>query len=121
MGKVLSGRRLLVVEDEMLVLMNIEDMLADLGCESVALAATVDQAIALIDTQRFDAALLDMNLNGQKSHAVADKLAAHGVPFVFSTGYSGQDMREGYRDRPLLKKPFGSEELAEILGRLLSS
>ena len=69
-------------------------------------AATVDQALALIDAQVFDAAMLDMNLNGNKSHAVADALAARGVPFVFSTGYSGQDMRDGYRDRPVLKKPF---------------
>ena len=65
--KLLSGRRVLVVEDEMLVLMNIEDMLADLGCESVTAAATVDQAMALIEAQVFDAAMLDMNLNGTKS------------------------------------------------------
>jgi CheY-like chemotaxis protein len=49
--KLLSGRRILVVEDEMLVLMSIEDMLADLGCESVTAAATVDQAVAVIDAQ----------------------------------------------------------------------
>ena len=88
MNKLLSGRRVLVVEDEMMILMMIEDMLADLGCESVTAAATVDQALALIDAQTFDAAMLDMNLNGNKSYAVADALAARGVPFVFSTGYS---------------------------------
>jgi CheY-like chemotaxis protein len=104
----------------MLVLMMIEDMLSDLGCESVTTAATVDQALALIDTHVFDAAMLDMNLNGSKSHPVADALAARGVPFVFSTGYTGHDMREGYRDRPMLKKPFQHEDLTEILTRLLS-
>ena len=57
--------------------------------------------------------MLDMNLNGTKSHAVADALAARGVPFIFSTGYSAHDMREGYRDRPVLKKPFKFEELIE--------
>src|ERR1700730_12848300 len=92
MDKSLSGRRLLVFEDEMMILMIIEDMLADLGCESVTDAATVDQALALIDAQVFDAAMLDMNLNGKNSHPVADALAARGVPFVFSTGYSGLDM-----------------------------
>ena len=108
MNKLLPGRRVLVVEDEMMVLMIVEDMLADLGCESVTTAATIDQAIALIDAQVFDAATLDINLNGNKSHAVADALVAlvaRGVPFVFSTGYSGRDMGEGYRDRPVLKKP----------------
>ena len=73
--KLLSGRRILVVEDEMLVLMSIEDMLADLGCKSVTAAATVDQAIAFIHAQVFDAAMLDMNLNGTKSFPIADKLA----------------------------------------------
>jgi CheY-like chemotaxis protein len=67
MNKLLSGRRVLVVEDEMMILMIVEDMLADLGCESVTTAATAHQAIALIDTQVFDAAMLDMNLNGNKS------------------------------------------------------
>ena len=57
----------------MMVLMLIEDMLADLGCESVTVAATVDQALALIDAQVFDAAMLDMNLNGNKSLDVADQ------------------------------------------------
>ncbi len=104
----------------MLVLMNIEDMLVDLGCDSVTAAATVDQAVALIEARVFDAALLDMNLNGIKSFPVADKLAARGVPFVFSTGYSAQDMRDGYRERPLLKKPIRYQELIEVFTRLLS-
>ena len=65
MNKLLSGRRVLVVEDEMLVLMMIEDMLADLGCKSVTSAAMVDKALALIDAQTFDFAMLDMNLNGR--------------------------------------------------------
>ena len=115
MNKLLSGRHVLVVEDEMMILMIIEDMLADLGCESVTAAATVDQALALIDAQVFDAAMLDMNLNGNKSHAVADALVARGVPFVFSTGCSGLDMSDVYGDRPVLKKPFPYEELVEIL------
>jgi CheY-like chemotaxis protein len=120
MDKLLSGRRLLVVEDEMLILMLIEDMLGELGCESVTAAATVDQALALIDAQGFDAALLDLNLNGNKTHAVADALAAHSVPFVFSTGYSDHDIADGYRDRPVLKKPFQYEELVAILTGLVS-
>lgn len=118
MDKLLSGRRILVVEDEMLVLIMIEDMLADLGCQSVTSATTVDKALALIDAQAFDVALLDMNLNGNDSHAVAEVLSARGVPFVYSTGNTGQRLRDGYSDRPVLKKPFKYEELAAILTRL---
>ena len=120
MRKLLSGRRILVVEDEMMVLMNVEDMLADLGCESIVAAATVEQALALIETEDFDAAMLDMNLKGERSHSVADALAARGVPFVFSTGYSGHDMRDLFRDCPVLKKPYPFEELVEVLTRLLA-
>lgn len=119
MAKLLAGRRILVVEDEMLILLMIEDMLADLGCESVLSAATVDQAIALIDVQSFDIAMLDMNLNGSNSYAVAESLTVRRVPFVFSTGYSGQSIKEEYRNRPVLKKPFSEKELGEKLMRLL--
>ena len=79
MDKLLSGRRVLVVEDEMLVLIMIEDMPADLGCKSVTSAATVEKALALINAQVFDVALLDMNLNGSDSHPVAEALSAHTV------------------------------------------
>ena len=118
MDKLLSGRRVLVVEDEMLVLIMIEDMLADLGCKSVVSAATIDKALTLINAQAFDIALLDMNLNGNDSHPVAEALCARGVPFVYSTGNTGQSSRDGYSDRPVLKKPFKYDELAAILADL---
>jgi DNA-binding response OmpR family regulator len=119
--KLLSGRRVLVVEDELLILMMIEDMLADLGCEAVTTAATVDKAVALIDAQIFDVAMLDMNLNGNTSHPVAEALVARGVPFFYSTGNTDLETRVGYRDRPALKKPFRHEGLTEIFTRVLSS
>jgi len=120
MHELLTGRSVLVVEDEMLVLLMIEDMLADLGCEAIATAATVNQAIALIEAQQFDVAMLDMNLNGNKTYEVADALTARGVPFVFSTGYGSHDLKAGYKDCAILTKPFGIRELAEILARLLA-
>jgi CheY-like chemotaxis protein len=115
MDKLLSRRRILVVEDEMMVLMVIEDMLADIGCESVTAAATVDQALALIDTKVFDAAMLDLNLNGSSSYPLAEVLAARGIPFVFATGYNGHGTKLGYSDRPLLKKPFHLNDLVKVL------
>lgn len=103
----------------MLVLLNLESMLADLGCTSVSAAANAGQALALIETQAFDAAMLDVNLDGRKSYAVADALAARGVPFLFSTGYSGESLDDGYRDRPVLGKPYRDSQLVESLNRLL--
>jgi CheY-like chemotaxis protein len=120
MDKVLSGRRILVVEDEMLIVMMIEGMLDDLGCESVTTAATVDQAVALIKGQVFDAAMLDVNLKGSNSYPVADALAARGVPFFFATGNSGH-MAEGYGGRAVLRKPFQCNDLATMLTGILSN
>ena len=118
MDRLLAGRRILVVEDEMMVLMMIEDMLADLGCEAVTVAATVDAAVTLSEEQVFHAAMVDLNLNGEDSYVVADALIARGVPFVFSTGSSA--LRDSYRDHPVLKKPYSDERLAEALRGLLS-
>lgn len=115
----LSRQRVLVVEDELLLAMMIEDMLADLGCEAVSTAKTVDEALALIDAHVFDAAMLDMNLNGNTSHLVAEALVARGVPFMYSTGNNGGNMKPGFQDRPVLRKPFNTEQLVEILTNLL--
>lgn len=115
----LVGRHILVVEDEMMILMLIEDMLVDCGA-TVSAAATVEKALALSNTQVFDVAMLDVNLNGTKSYPVAEVLAARGVPFLFSTGYSDHAMKEGYRDRPVLKKPFRPQELVDTFTRLLA-
>ena len=118
MTSLLADRRVLVVEDEMLVLMIMEDMLADLGCESVTAAATVAQALALIEANSFDVAMLDMNLGGDRSYPVADALAARGVPFAFATGYGGHTL-DGYGERPMLKKPFQFADLLSTLTGLL--
>lgn len=118
MDKPLVGRRILVVEDEVMIRVTIEDLLADLGCEMLAAAATVETAVALINKQVFDAALLDLNLNGDSSRAVAEALATHGVPFAFATGNRG-DMWDGFRDRPVLRKPFSHSDLVAVLSRLL--
>jgi CheY-like chemotaxis protein len=118
MNKLLSGRRVLVVEDEMLVLIMIEDMLADLGCNSVTSAATIDKALALIDAQAFDFVMLDVNLNGRDSQPVAEALSARGVPVVYSTGNTDHGRRDGYSGRPVLRKPFKYEDLVAILTHL---
>jgi CheY-like chemotaxis protein len=119
MGKVLLGKKILVVEDEVIVLMMLEGMLGDMGCEAVYSASTNQRAIELIGSQTFDAAMLDMNLNGKSSVDVADALAESGVPFVYATGNSIQDDREGFRNRPILRKPFGDAEFSRMMLALL--
>jgi CheY-like chemotaxis protein len=111
--------RVLVVEDEMLVAMNIEDMLLDLGHEVSGMASRLDTALALAREGSFDAAMLDVNLAGENSFPVADALAERGVPFLFATGYGLQGIEERYRDRPVLQKPFRLGDLGEALESLV--
>ncbi|UIK08861.1 response regulator [Neorhizobium galegae] len=120
MNKLLTAQRLLIVEDEMMLLMLLEDILTDLGCRSVSIAATVKQALALIDSQPFDVAILDVNLNGEKSFPIAEALAARHVPYIFATGYGIDAFPENYRDRPLLPKPYSFADVGNSLARLLS-
>ena len=120
MNSRLSGRKVLVVEDEMIVAWLLEDMLVDLGCTIVGPATSVNQALAMIDVEAFDAAVLDVNLDGQMSYPVADALTARGMPFVFSTGYDKDTLRDGYRTFPVLQKPFHRSELGDALAKLLT-
>jgi CheY-like chemotaxis protein len=120
MNSPFSGRRVLLVEDEMLVVWLLEDMLADLGCTVIGPASSVNQALAMIDTEVIDAVVLDVNLNGQVSYPIADALAARGVPFVFSTGYDKDALLDGYRTFPVLQKPIQRSELSDALAKLLT-
>jgi CheY-like chemotaxis protein len=112
--------RILVVEDEMLVAMNIEDMLLELGHEMAGLASRLAPALALARESRFDAAMLDVNLAGEPSFPVADLLIERKIPFLFATGYGRQGIEERFRDQPILQKPFRAAELAAALAGLSS-
>lgn len=116
----LLGRRVLVIEDEMLVLIGIEDMLADHGCTSITIAGNLPKALELIAAERFDVATLDVNLNGLKSYPAAKALRAAGVPFAFSTGYGGHGDVEGFENNPVLTKPYTCPQLINVLAALLA-
>ena len=102
----------------MLVAMNIEDMLLELGHEVAGLASRLGPALALAREGRFDAAMLDVNLAGEPSFPVADVLIGRGIPFLFATGYGPQGIEEGYRERPILQKPFRAADLGAALAAL---
>lgn len=98
-------RRVLVVEDEMMIAMMIEDMLAEIGCEVIGPANRIDAALALVDSD-IELALLDVNLAGEVVYPVADRLRARGVPVIFLTGYGNVGVDPRYRDCAVLAKPF---------------
>ncbi|HEX8444805.1 MAG TPA: response regulator [Allosphingosinicella sp.] len=113
--------RVLIVEDEMLVAMNIEDMLLDLGHEVAGLAGRLAPALSLASEAELDLAMLDVNLAGEQSFPVADILIGRGIPFLFATGYGIKGIPEAYRDRPVLQKPFRAQDLGEALARIAVS
>lgn len=101
-----------------MVAMLLEDILAELGYEIVGPVAWVDKAVAMARGDALDAAILDVNLNGQEVYPVAEALAARGIPFVFATGYGHGGLRPPYGDRPTLPKPFRLRDVQAVLARL---
>src|SRR3979409_764310 len=94
------ARRVLVVEDELMIRMLLEDMLGELGYTVTAEAARLEEALGSAKNADFALAILDVNLNGQPISPVADALVARGTPFVFATGYGERRPPEPYRDSP---------------------
>lgn len=110
----LRGTRVLVVEDEVLLSMMLEDVLSDAGAHVVGPAATVEQAITLIASEKIDVALLDVWLRDKRSDPVAETLRQRGVPYVLATGYNNPDGAE-LASAPTLPKPYRFEQLQAAL------
>ena len=101
----LQGMRVLIVEDSYLIAWSLRRMLSDLGCSVVGPAATVDQAIEMIEGDGCDAAILDVNLGAETSLPVAESLSSRGLPFFFVTGYSSPQLASiEFKSRRRLRK-----------------
>ncbi|WP_428674327.1 response regulator [Reyranella sp.] len=113
----LAGLRVFVVEDEALVLLTLEDMLADLGCQVVVAVQQVEAALCLARDTVVDVALLDVNVGGTRIDPVAHILATRGIPIVFVTGYEASSLPPsppGAADNVVrVAKPFQSTGLAQ--------
>jgi two-component sensor histidine kinase/response regulator RpfG family c-di-GMP phosphodiesterase len=117
----LSGKRLLMVEDEFLVGMMAKKLLESLGAIVIGPYARLSDGLAAAKVERFDGALLDFNLAGELAEPLADFLIAHGVPFVFLTGYQRDSIDRRYANVPLLQKPIEPESLERVLVSLLDT
>jgi CheY-like chemotaxis protein len=119
-GKTVAGKRVLVVEDEMMIRMLLEGMLTDLGHTVAAEAGAIDEAVAIAKKGAFDVAVLDVNLNGQPVTPVVEILIKRGVPFIFASGYGQRGLPECYRTIPTLQKPFQVDALAQAIETAVS-
>src|SRR5262245_15985848 len=102
----ITGTRILLVEDETLVALDLEAMLEGAGCEVVGPMPTVASAISRLSSEPVDGALLDVNLGKETVYPLADWLRNQRVPYVFLTGYGAEILPEAHRDRPVVLKPY---------------
>lgn len=120
MAEALSGRRILIVEDESLVAMLMETILEDMGATPVGAISTVEEALTIVaEDAALDAALLDVNVAGTEVFPVADALKSKGIPFVFSTGYGESGLPDRWRGHPTIQKPFTEDAVRSALFKAL--
>ena len=115
----LSGKRVLVIEDEYYIAADLQRVLDAEGAIVIGPAGRLDDGLELAATP-LDAALLDVNLHGEPSFAIADRLHAARVPYVFVTGYDSWTIPDGYRAVPRLTKPFVMTRVVDAVERMVA-
>ncbi len=108
----LAGLRVLVVEDDTLIAVNIEEVLQDLGCVVIGPVGRLDAAMRMADHEALDAAILDINVRGGHIYPVAERLRSRGILFALASGYGDWALPQAFRDQARLTKPFTARELA---------
>ena len=114
----LKGRRILVVEDSPVVGPFTADLLAELGCEVVGPAPNLAVARELVDSQAFDAALMDVHIRGERVFPLSEMLDAKDIPFILTSGYADWQIPEKLEDRPRLQKPYTMDQIENALASL---
>jgi len=113
-----SRRRILLAEDETIVAMMVEEMLAELGYDVAETVAQIDTARRAAEKGAFDMAILDVNLSGQPIYPIAEILQSRRIPFIFATGYDSEGLEPRYAGTPRLQKPFEYEGLQAVMSRI---
>jgi DNA-binding response OmpR family regulator len=118
-----SGHRplILVLEDEWMIASLIQAALEDAGFEVIGPVGRIGEALALMQRERCDAAVLDINVHGERSFSVAKRLSEMATPFVFMSGYSAAELPAGFRETPLLEKPLDLGALCRRISALLEN
>ena len=118
-GPGLTGLRAVVVEDEALIGIFLAELLGELGCHVIANVTKIGKALELLEKERPDFMLLDVNVGGEMSYSLADALIERGIRFLFVTGYNSPSVLGKYKDHPRLEKPVDFQELKDALLKLM--
>jgi PAS domain S-box-containing protein len=114
----LKSKRILLIEDEPLVSMDMESSLTAAGCEIIGPAGTLEDAKLLVEDANYDAALVDANLAGYPVDELATALTQKNCPFAFVTGYGREALPSGFREAVMLGKPFSQDQLLTVVEML---
>lgn len=120
-GGSLEGKRVLVVEDEFLIAHDLRRALVALDAEVVGPVSNLPAGLALLETERIDAVVIDVNLCGTMSFPLADLLHDAGVPMVFVTGYDDWVLPAKFAEHPLIRKPFACADVTNVIQRMCLS
>lgn len=118
---VLAGKRVLILEDEPLIAMMAADMLMRLGASVVGPVASLEEAERLAETGAFDAALLDLNIDGQMSSDLVERLVGRALPVVVATGYGKRAESLAERALPVVSKPYTLERIEAAFAAALKT
>ena len=113
-GIVLDGGSIMLVEDEVIVALAVSDSLADLGFSVIGPFTRVSDACRALTENQVDAAILDVNLDGEMVYGLAKMLDDRKIPFVFATGYGSESIEPGFEHIPVLQKPIERDMLSRI-------
>lgn len=111
----LSGRHILVVEDDYVLAMDMRLTLQEVGAQVVGPVGTLRDALRIVEREHIDAAVLDIDLHGEPVFAVAERLQDRGVPFAFATGYEGDNLPARFAGTPRHQKPISAEAVVDAL------
>ena len=111
----LHNMRILIVEDEYYLATDLADALRERGAEVIGPVGTLDDALQALESRWIDRAILDVNLRGEMSFPIADRLEATGIPYVIATGYAADTLPERFRTKPRIEKPFRPDAVAKMM------
>lgn len=116
-----TGLKIFIADDDAAVAELLGELVSDIGHVAAAVETSHAAALAAADHVQADLAILDINLHGKPSFAIADRLAARGIPVIFATGYGILELSGKYADAELLKKPFRAPDLAQAVERAMAA
>jgi CheY-like chemotaxis protein len=111
----LSGRHILLVEDEAFIALDLQHMLDRRGATVIGPAASVSEALDAINANQIDCALLDVKLGDETADLVAAALKQRAIPMVFVTAYGDARLPPGFETHPVIQKPYSEDQLLRLI------